>query len=86
MIIHLPAVDIAQAAFGRRLRLVREARGFSLDRLAAETGLPLVHVELAERGRARLTSVELHAVINALHISLGLLQADGADLSRLRRL
>ena len=86
MIIHLPAVDPAQAALGGRLRRVREARGFSLEALAAQGGLPPARLALAESGRTRLTSAELHALICALHISLGLLQAEGVDLSRLRRL
>jgi len=86
MIIPLPAVDGAQAQLGRRLRRVREARGFTADRLAAECGLSLARLGLAEQGRTRLTSAELHALISALHISLGLLQAEGADVSRLRRL
>ncbi|MDB5446342.1 MAG: hypothetical protein JWQ97_1659 [Phenylobacterium sp.] len=86
MIIPLPAVDPAQAALGGRLRRVRQARGFSPEALAAQSGLSPARLGLAESGRTRLTSAELHALISALHISLGLLHAEGADVSGLRPL
>ncbi len=85
MIIDLPAVDLAQAVLGRRLRRVREARGFSVDELAAACRLAPARLRLAEQGRTRLTSAELHALIGALHISLGLLYGE-ADVSALRPL
>jgi hypothetical protein len=85
VIIDLPRVDPAQAALGRRLRRVRQARGFSVLGLGARAGLAPARLRLGEQGRIRLTSAELHALIGALHISLGLLYAD-SDLSGLRRL
>jgi transcriptional regulator with XRE-family HTH domain len=85
VIIELPAVDPGQAAVGGRLRGVRTRRGLSVHRLAAETGLAPTRLGLAEQGRTRLTSAELHAVIGALRIPLTLLFAD-TDLSRLRPL
>lgn len=85
MIIDLPAVDLAQAVLGRRLRRVREARGFSAYELAQASGLAPARLGLAEQGRTRLTSAELHAVIAALHISLPLLYGD-ADVSALKPL
>ena len=85
MIIDLPAVDVAQAVLGRRLRRVREARGFSVHELAAASRLGPARLGLAEQGRTRLTSAELHALIDALHISLPLLYGD-ADVSALKPL
>jgi hypothetical protein len=85
VIIDLPKVDPVQAALGRRLRGVREARGFTLHELAALAGLPPTRLGLGEQGRTRLTSAELHALIGALHISPGLLYGD-SDLSGVRRL
>ena len=86
MIIPLPPVVAEQCAVGRRLRDVREARGFTLDALADSAGLPVPRLRLAEQGRTRLTSAELHALIMSLHVSLTLLFAPEVDLSRLRRL
>lgn len=86
MIIQLPTADPAQADLGQQLRRIREARGFDVHRLAAETQIPASRLGLAEQGRARLTSAELHAVIGALHIPLGLLQAHDVDVRTLRRL
>lgn len=85
MIIDLPAVDPALAVLGRRLRLVREARGFSLHQLADDVRVSPARLGLAEQGRVRLASTELHALIGALHISLRLLYAD-ADVAALRPL
>ena len=85
MIIDLPAVDLAQAVLGRRLKRVREARGFSVHELAAASGVTPARLRLAEQGRTRLISAELHALIEALHISLGLLYGE-ADVSALKPL
>jgi transcriptional regulator with XRE-family HTH domain len=85
VIIDLPRVDPVQAALGRRLRRVRQARGFTVPELAAMAGLSPLRLGLGEQGRTRFTSAELHALIGALHISLGLLYGD-SDLSGLRRL
>jgi transcriptional regulator with XRE-family HTH domain len=71
---------------GNGIRRVREARGLSLGRLAAESRLDPLRLDLAEHGRARLNSTELHAVINALHAPLTLLFDTPADLSALRKL
>jgi transcriptional regulator with XRE-family HTH domain len=76
VIIDLPAIDPTQAVLGGRLRRVREARGFALHRLAAEAGLASARLALAEQGRTRLTSTELHVLIGALRISLSLLYGE----------
>ena len=86
MVIELPPIDPVQAALGRQMRRIREARGFGVQQLAIETRIGAARLGLAEHGRVRLTSAELHAVIAALHIPLGLLHEPSADLSRLRRL
>lgn len=86
MIIPLPPVDHQVGALGRRMRDVRAARGLTLDATAAAAQLTASRLSLAEHGRARLTSAELHGVINALHIPLELLFAPDVDVSRLRRL
>jgi hypothetical protein len=70
---------------GRGIQRVRQARGLSLARLAAETRLDPLRLDLAEHGRTRLSSAELHAVINALHAPLALLFQPSTDLSALRK-
>ena len=86
MIISLPPIEPGHAVIGQRLRRVREARGLSSGRLAALCELAPSRLGLAEQGRTRLTSAELHALITALHIPLGLLMAREVDVSRLRPL
>ena len=86
MIISLPPVVTEQCAVGRRVRDVRQARGVSIEQLATEARLPSLRLRLAEQGRARLSSAELHGVIMSLHISLDLLFEPDIDISRLRRL
>jgi transcriptional regulator with XRE-family HTH domain len=85
MIVELPAVDPGLAELGRRLRRVREARRLSVAQLGQAARAAPSRLALAEQGRARLTSAELHALINALRIPLDLLFRD-ADVSRLRPL
>ena len=85
MIIQLPPIDDGCRLLGDRLRAVREARAVSLDHLAELSGLSSADLSLTEHGRARLTSVQLHAVIMALRIPLALLFAD-VDLRRMRPL
>lgn len=86
MIIELPSIDPLQAALGGQLRRVREARGFSLHELAGETRIAPARLGLGEQGRVRLSAVELHALMSALHIPLRLLYEPSADLRALRPL
>lgn len=83
-VVGFPSTDDLRV--GRGIRRVREARGLTLDRLAVESRLDPARLDLAEHGRAHLNSVELHAVINALHAPLDLLFAAPRDLSALRKL
>jgi transcriptional regulator with XRE-family HTH domain len=86
VIISLPPVVTEQCAVGRRVRDVRQARGFSVERLATDAHVPPLRLRLAEQGRTRLSSAELHGVIMSLHISLDLLFEPDIDITRLRRL
>jgi len=72
--------------FGARLRTVRQARGLSLERLAAGAGIAPTRLALAEAGQVKLGSAELLGLINALRLPLGLLFSDRADLGGLRPL
>ncbi len=86
MIISLPAVDTDLEAVGRRIRAIREARGLSLERLADEALLGHAELSLAEHGRLRLDSAQLHALTSALHVSPRILFEPAIDVSRIRRL
>lgn len=86
MIISLPPLDAELGRLGARMREVREARGLSLSTLSAETRISAADLSLAEHGRARLTSTQVHALTSALHVSPRILFEPGLDVSGLRRL
>ena len=86
MIISLPPVSADLEAVGRRLKAVREARGLPLADLADQARLSHAELSMAEHGRLRLASAQLHALITALHVSPRILFEPGLDVSGLRRL
>lgn len=86
MIISLPPVSADLEAVGRRLKAVREARGLLLADLADRARLSHADLSMAEHGRLRLASAQMHALITALHVSPRILFEPGLDVSGLRRL
>ena len=86
MIISLPPVSADLEAVGRRLKAVREARGLALDDLAGRAGIPHTQLSMAEHGRWRPSSAQMHALITALHVSPRIVFEPGLDVSGLRRL
>ena len=86
MIISLPPVNADFEAVGRRLKAIREARGLGLEQLADETRLGHAELSMAEHGRLGLSSVQLHALIGALHVSPRVLFEAEIDVSRIRPL
>jgi transcriptional regulator with XRE-family HTH domain len=82
----LPPIDPTQLAVGRRLRLIREARGVSSDELARQMRVPREILALAERGRARLTSSELYGATLCLRIPMRLLFEGEVDPAMVRRI
>jgi transcriptional regulator with XRE-family HTH domain len=83
MLLNFPVADITLQPFGRRLQATRRARGVELEWLADRAAVSRLTLALAEQGRARLSSAELHRIVNALGLSLQFLQTD-ADPARLR--
>ena len=73
MILEFPASDPQMRSVGERLRLAREARGLSLEALAAAMQMAPDRLRRGEAGRERLRSAELYAAILTLHIPLDLL-------------
>lgn len=82
----LPPIDPTQLAVGRRLRMIREARGLSPEELARHMRIPREVLALAERGRARLTSSELHGATLALRIPMRMLFEGEIDPAVVRRI
>jgi transcriptional regulator with XRE-family HTH domain len=85
VIIQLPSIDERCRVLGERLKAVREARGLTLEALARLSELSVADLSLAEHGRVRLTSSQLHGVIGALRIPLAMLFVHHVDLTRMRR-
>ncbi len=84
MIISLPPVNADLEVLGRRLRAIREARGLGLERLAGEMRLSHAELSMAEHGRLRLDSAQLHALTTALRISPRILFEQAIDVSKIR--
>lgn len=58
----------AQAAFGSRVRELRQARGWSLERLAEASGLHWTYVGSVERGERNLTLNSMTALAYGLGV------------------
>jgi len=67
------------AAFGERLRGARRARGWAIDRLAAESGVSRAMISKIERGESSPTAVVLGKLSAALELSVSELLAPPAD-------
>lgn len=57
-----------QAAFGRRVRQLREQAGLSQMRLAEAAGLHPTYVSSVERGQRNVSLVNVHMIANALSV------------------
>ena len=58
-----------QIEFGRRLRLLREHRGISQERLAIQSGLDRTYVSAIDRGKKNPTLVIIHKLAEALDVN-----------------
>lgn len=58
----------AKAAFGRRVRQIRESRGWSQERLAAEVGLDRSYVGGVERGERNISLENICKLAKAMDI------------------
>lgn len=63
----------AAAVFGQRVRLRRERRGWSQERLAYETGLHDTYIGRIERGHQNLTLLSILRIAAALQLDPGTL-------------
>jgi transcriptional regulator with XRE-family HTH domain len=61
----LPA---AQAEFGKRVRRLREARGWTLESLAEKSGMHWTYVGSVERGARNISLVNIIRLADALEV------------------
>ncbi|WP_066978579.1 helix-turn-helix domain-containing protein [Methylomonas lenta] len=57
-----------RSLFGQRLAIVRKLRGFSQERLAAESGLARSHLSGIERGRINITLNKIGLIAQTLSV------------------
>ncbi len=69
----------ARRVLARRLRLLRAARGWTQDSLAAESDLHRTYVSGIERGKRNVGLDNLERLAQALGVSLGDLFSDTDD-------
>lgn len=60
--------DEIQKTFGSRLRLIRERRGISQEKLALACGLDRTYVSAVDRGKRNLTLVNIYRLAEALEV------------------
>lgn len=58
-----------RGAFGRRVRTLRLARGFSQEELAERAGLHRTYVSSLERGQRNVGLDNIHALARALDVT-----------------
>lgn len=75
-VLGFPGVDPLDAAVGARLKRWRERRGMAIEEVAAALRMPVEEARRAEAGRARLTTAQIGAATNALHLPLWALVSD----------
>ena len=75
-VLGFPGVDPLDAAVGARLKRWREARGMAVDDLAVLLRMTTEEARRAEAGRAHLTTAQIGAATNALHLPLWALVSD----------
>lgn len=75
-VLGFPGLDPQDVAIGGRLRRWREARGMTLEDLAAMLDLSPEETRRAEAGRGHLNSAQLGAATSALHLPLWALVSD----------
>jgi transcriptional regulator with XRE-family HTH domain len=60
--------DAARRAFGRRVRELRQARGYSQEELAERSGLHRTYISSLERGQRNVGLDNVHVLAEALGV------------------
>ena len=81
----LPRVGELRAAFGRRIRELRKARGFSQEELAHRAGVHYTYIGGIERGERNPALVNIGRIAAALEVTLAELFSVIRDRPRRRR-
>lgn len=58
-------------ALGRRLRALRKARGWTLDKAAEHTGVDLKHIQMIEAGKLNVTLITLVRLSRGFGLRVG---------------
>ena len=66
----MPRETGIKARFGRRLRVLRQARGLSQEELAFRSGLHRTYVSSAERGERNVSLINLEKLARALSVDI----------------
>lgn len=74
-----PQAHIDFAALGKRLSRLREVRGWTLDELAARTGLSVSHLSRMESGDRQPSLATLSVLAQAYGVKIGTLFDDDED-------
>lgn len=61
--------DGSRRAFGRRVRALRQARGYSQEVLAERSGLHRTYISSLERGQRNVGLDNVHALATALDVT-----------------
>src|SRR5688500_13898638 len=69
--------DPGRRAFGRRVRELRQARGYSQEELAERSGLHRTYISSVERGQRNVGLDNVHALAKALEVAASELFEDG---------
>lgn len=79
-----PKTDPILLAFGRRVRQLRQDRGWSQERLAEEAGIHTTYVSGIERGRRNVALINIVRLAGAFAIDPGELVAGVGRRAALR--
>lgn len=63
-------IDTIYKEIGRRISAARSKRGWTQEKLAAESEVASAHIGFIEQGRRRPTLATLHKLANALDLTL----------------
>lgn len=61
-----------QARLGRKIRKLRQEKGWSQEEFADKCGIGRAHMSLIERGQQNLTLATLHTICDVLGISMSM--------------
>lgn len=64
-------------AFGAKMRSIRESKGWSQEKLAAETGLDRTYIGGVERGERNIALLNIYKIAESLDVPPSVLLEEG---------